>query len=928
MSDRDGPAPLGAAMGPMPVWAVAGIGGSLVGEVVGARVPPAVGALAAGAALVAAAAVLGVLLVIAVSAHRRGRVALPVRLGVAASLLVALVCGGGVVLRIATTSVGLLPELAERGGQVELVASVVAEPRPIATGWHVLVRVDEVEGIPTRERAALTLDDDPPPLGSSWVARTSARPLPEGGYGGWLARQHAVVVLDPVSWERDGPPGRLASASEEVRERVRQAATRYLDVRVGGLLVGFVTGDRRLLPEADQIAMRATGLTHLTAVSGSNVAIVIAGVLAVAAVLRVGARGRRIAVASMVPWFAFVTRFEPSVLRAGTMAVLLLLASSRGQVRDARHALAGAVLVLVLIDPRLAGSLGLLLSATATAGVLVVAPLVRGRLPDRLPRRLAELTSITIGAQVAVVPVLLVTFGEIGLATIPANLIAVPAAAIAATLAFVGTALALVHVELGAPLFALAGPATRIVLAAAHGFAGVGGVVEVDRPATVIALLAACGWIIARRGRAAARGTAAVALVAVLVAGAPLATGRLPASGFTVTAIDVGQGDAFLVETPGARVLIDAGGDDRAARWLRQNGRARLDLVVATHPHLDHIGGVPDVLRTVQVDAVWAAPLPTELPQAAETFALAAAMGVPVRAPTKGEQVQVGDLRVEVLHPAPGRPYRFSRSELNESSYVLRFHHDGRRVLTTGDVEREAQADLLAGGAEQLRAELFTVPHHGSRTTDPAFLAAIGGRVGLISAGRDNRHGHPHEEIVDMLDAAGVTVRRTDLEGTVTVEVPGVVDRRASPRFPRSNIQVLHPVASTGSVVRRFPGGVASTNVSTHDDASRMSSPAATRCTIRGTGVHHVRRPSDRDQCEVGHQLRGRRQYRHPAGHPVAAQRAFGLDQGAARRHLRRLDRLLPGQPDGDVRAGGLTGDRPASHPAGEVGDRSVTPGR
>jgi competence protein ComEC len=766
------PAPLGSVLGPLPVWAVAGIAGSLAGEMVAARSGWASAPTAGGLALIGVTVALLALVRVAGSVQRGGDEVVPVVAGVLAALVVAMACGGGVVLRIATTSMGLLPELADRGGQAEVLATVVAEPRPIATGWHVLVQVAEVDGLMTRERAALTRDGEPPPLGSSWRARVSARPLPDGGYGRWLARQHAVVVLDPVTWDAAGSPGRLASASEEVRERVRQAATRHLDDRVGGLLVGFVTGDRRLLPEADQDAMRATGLTHLTAVSGSNVAIVVAGVLGLTTMLRVGARGRRGAVLLVIPWFALVTRFEPSVLRAGTMAVLLLLAGSRGQARDARHALAGAVLALVLIDPRLAGSLGLLLSATATVGVLVVAPLVRVRLPERLPRRLAELTSITIGAQVAVVPVLLVTFGEIGLATIPANLVAVPAAAIAATLAFLGTALAVVHVEPGSWLFALAGPPTQVVLAAAHGFSDVGGVVEVERPATVVALLAACGWVLVRRGRPAARWCAGTVVVALLVSSVPMATGRLPASGFTVTAIDVGQGDAFLVETSGARILIDAGEGDAAARWLRQNGRTRLDLVVATHPHLDHIGGVPEVLRSARVDVLWASPLPTALPEAAEAFAVADAQGVPVRAPVAGAVVPVGDVLIEVLHPPPGRPYRFSRSELNESSYVLRLHHDGRRVLVTGDVELEAQADLLAGARDQLAAELFTVPHHGSQTTDPAFLTAIAGQVGLVSAGRDNRHGHPHATTIATLEALGVAVRRTDLEGTVTVEVP------------------------------------------------------------------------------------------------------------------------------------------------------------
>jgi competence protein ComEC len=144
---------------------------------------------------------------------------------------------------------------------------------------------------------------------------------------------------------------------------------------------------------------------------------------------------------------------------------------------------------------------------------------------------------------------------------------------------------------------------------------------------------------------------------------------------------------------------------------------------------------------------------------------------VPVRAPVAGQRAHVGDLVVEVLHPPPGRPYRHARSELNETSYVLRVDHPTGRILLTGDVELEAQAALLATVPEQLQAEVFVVPHHGSATTDPAFLAAIGGRVAIISAGVDNRHGHPHPSTVAVLEELGAQVRRTDREGTVVVEL-------------------------------------------------------------------------------------------------------------------------------------------------------------
>jgi competence protein ComEC len=150
---------------------------------------------------------------------------------------------------------------------------------------------------------------------------------------------------------------------------------------------------------------------------------------------------------------------------------------------------------------------------------------------------------------------------------------------------------------------------------------------------------------------------------------------------------------------------------------------------------------------------------------------------VPVRGPATGDQVIVGDLHLEVLSPAPGRPYRWSRSELNDSSLVVLATWGGRRALLTGDVEAPAQADLLElpdllGRPGLLEVELLTVPHHGSATTDPAFLAAVRPQVALISAGVDNRHGHPHPDIVATLEALGAEVRRTDLEGTLRVAVP------------------------------------------------------------------------------------------------------------------------------------------------------------
>jgi competence protein ComEC len=251
---------------------------------------------------------------------------------------------------------------------------------------------------------------------------------------------------------------------------------------------------------------------------------------------------------------------------------------------------------------------------------------------------------------------------------------------------------------------------------------------------------------------------------------------RTPDAPFTLTALDVGQGDAFLLRAGDAHVLVDTGEPDaQVVQLLRSEDVEHLDLLVVTHAHLDHVGGAPDVLAALPVAVVWMHPVPggtDVVPQYAATLDAVARRGIPVRAPPAGARVTVGPLLLEVLGPPPGRPYAATASELNNTSIVLRASVPGAgSVLLAGEAEREAQADLLAHVPQALAVDVLVVPHHGSRTSDPAFLVATGAHTAVLSVGTDNRHGHPHAETLDVLDAMGVRLPRTDRDGTVRIAV-------------------------------------------------------------------------------------------------------------------------------------------------------------
>lgn len=759
---------------------------------------PATWPAAGGAALVAAALVVGAFAAACPDADgavdpagRPARVARLVLLAVA----VALATAGAGGARAAIASGGVLAALAEDRAAVSVDATAVTDVRGEDGGWQV-VRVDAVDGRAVRERAWWWLA----PEQASEAATTGQRvradvrltPLEADGLDGHVARLHAVARLEPRQAPQVvGEAGWWLASSERVRARAAAANHARLDPVRAGVLTALVTGDRRGEPPELRHDFAAAGLTHLVVVSGKHVAGVLAGVLLAAALAGCGARSRRVLALAALAWFVVLVRWQPSVLRAGAMAGLVLAAGVGGRGSDPRHALAVAVTLLLLVDPFLAGQLGFGLSVGATAGVLVVAPWLAERLP--VGRWLAVPLAVSLGAQLGAAPLLL-TLDGLGAGSVPANLVAVPAAALAQAIGLVAALVAQVSVVVGGLVAVLAGPAVSVIVWAATAFAAGPRLTaaSLSSPLLWMGVGLVVAAVVVRRRWPRAPAPAWVAAVLVAVALAPLPS--RPAADvehLTATFLDVGQGLAVLVEAPDgegtARMLYDAGEDDAVLALLRDRRISSLDVLALSHPHHDHVGGMPAVVDAMAVGRVLLSPnAPSaQLSALDDLEAAARGAGVPGATVAGGQHFALGDAEVRVLGPPA---HGALDDDSNDGSLVLSVIYQGGRLLLTGDAEAAAQQHLLRRSPQRLPAGVLQVAHHGGDTNADGFHDAVGAQVGVIGVGADNDFGHPHKAVLDDLRAAGTTVYRTDVHGSVTVTVDGervhVAPQRHAPRQP------------------------------------------------------------------------------------------------------------------------------------------------
>lgn len=598
-----------------------------------------------------------------------------------------------------------------------------------------------------------------------------------------------------------GRPTRLQRTAGGLRAGLR-TATEDLGPDARALLPGLVVGDTtRVTPELHE-AFRATDLTHLMAVSGANLAILLVLLIGppgsalrverrgLAPAWGISLRGTALLGGGLTLTFVLVCRPEPSVLRAAACGLITLLAIGTGRRRTLIPALAAAVLLLVLYDPWLARSYGFVLSVLATGALLTLAPRWSQALQRRrVPPRLAEALAAAAAAQAVCSPVVVLLASRVSLVAIPCNLLAEFAVAPATVLGFAALALAPVAMPVAGLLAWLAGwPAGWIASVARTGAALPGA--EVDWPdgrpgALLLAALTVLLVLFARRIGRHPWICSAAALLLVLAVLRPVPLTRVltgwPPPGWTFAMCDVGQGDALVLAAgPGAGVLVDAGPDPRLAdRCLRDLGITRVPLLLLTHFHADHVRGLTGVLRGRSVGAIQTTSLDEPPEQAAFVRRTAAAAGIPVVRAVPGERRRIGALAWQVLWPPGGAATAAGPAagpvpeDPNDASVTLLVRAGGLTLLLLGDLEPPAQQALLRSHPTLPRVDVLKVAHHGSAYQDTALLHSARPRFALVSVGRDNPYGHPAARTVEALRSGGAVVLRTDRDGAIAVTGAG-----------------------------------------------------------------------------------------------------------------------------------------------------------
>jgi competence protein ComEC len=594
-----------------------------------------------------------------------------------------------------------------------------------------------------------------------------------------------LVQLSPArEFERYSFRGRLKSVTVEISHSEQLSYFNSVRDFIGGfegdsanLVAGLAVGLDSGLSEQFKLNMKTTGLTHLTAVSGANCAIVLGLVWLLLKKLRLG-RGARtlVALLSLAAYVALVG-WQASVLRSAFMMATIFVCLEFGRRVWIPGALAFGSGILLIVDPWLITDYGFWLSVSATYGLVVLTPTISKRLQNQLPKWLALVLAATVAAQLWCLPILVQLQGGFTTHSVLANLLVEPIVYLITVLGLLASLIGGISPWLAGPLLELAKiPASWIVFIANSLAEAPFGLLEV--PGGLLGVIVAGIFVVSltswlkHKSRAWLPISLLVAWALFLVQGVgqQVAFANTP---WQVVACDVGQGDALIITSQGETALIDVGKDSTLiGNCLNQMGIKRISLLIVTHFDQDHVGGLSGALQGRTIENALISPYPDSRPEAKAATDMLFASSENVILGVLNTKGTLGAFNWEVISSLGE-----AGSSANEASLGVNFSSPDLDVVTLGDLNERAQNLIAANYRGSERPTVVKVSHHGSADQSAEFYERIGAEVALISVGKENSYGHPTSEVLRMLSKSGSAVFRTDQQGAIALQViEGVIE--------------------------------------------------------------------------------------------------------------------------------------------------------
>ncbi len=549
------------------------------------------------------------------------------------------------------------------------------------------------------------------------------------------------------------------------------------------LVAGLTIGDDSNLSSEALENLKVVSLTHLSAVSGTNCAIVLAGAALLLNLLPIR-RSIRLSLSFGVI-FAYLCLVgpEPSVLRASVMVGAVLIGLLLGRKVPPLEALSFAVVVLLVYEPSLSMDFGFALSALATLSLLVLAPKLVELLQKRMPLWLAIVVSVSLSAQIACLPILLILQPSIPVYSVFANVIAEPMVAPITVIGLLSCLLSPLLPAVSSGLCLVASYPAEVILFVAERFANAPsasiGWVDCAWGIAIAILIVFCIWLYLGSKKVAIRRTAgavlAVLLLSLLAQSSSLALkkGDFYGGDYSIVNCDVGQGDGLVIRSGGKVAVVDVGREDPAIdECLSGLGISKIDLLVLTHYDLDHVGGIVGAITGREVVSALVTPFKDDRPGADTTQQILEARGIAMIQAERGMTGKLGEYNWLVLAPSRGA---VDAEDSNDASTSMYWESESIALFTLADSGERAQMRMgsdyrgLFESGFGSRVVVVKVAHHGSADQAPELYEALKADLALISVGMDNSYGHPTQRTLDTLALSGTQVLRTDEMGAIGI---------------------------------------------------------------------------------------------------------------------------------------------------------------